>query len=298
MFIDKKNKSRAIKLYIPGFLIIPVCFLFSCTGPRNIYSASPLVSPVPMQKGSTAIEANYFSHTRQENVKDSVPGNSDNCFGLTLSYMLKERTLVFVYADVKKERNQFALKPRPVIDFDYNAYNAGFDSSIVFGRRYTMGTGVEFFSDVYKPIIGSLAIVANFHQFNMKEAGILLQAPYQRYYRLNQLTFSLQGNLLLKAGDRFNLAVMGRITILNSFKASTDYSHNEKKNAGLLDQRVKAFLSLPNLNAEYKPFKRFPLFITGQFFNEFTAWRFVSYEPGRIYLKGTGASVGMKYIFN
>jgi len=91
-----------MKIYQVLTLLIPVCCFISCTGPRNIYSASPFVSPVRMDKGNTAVEANYFTHTRQTN-RDTIPGIHDNCIGLNISHMFTERTLVFFYIDTKKE---------------------------------------------------------------------------------------------------------------------------------------------------------------------------------------------------
>ena len=288
-----------MKVYIPAFLLIPVYCLFSCSGPRNIYSSSPFISPVRMEKGATAIEANYFTHTRQPDVRDSVPGNRNNCFGLNFSYMLKERTLVFAYMDVKKERDQFHDTTNILNDPSYNAYNAGFDSSIVSGKRYSLGAGMEFFSKDNGKVTTSLAGSVGFHQLTMNESGLLLQAPYHRFYKGNQLSLSLQGNFLFKITDRFKLAWVTRMTLVNSFKANTDYSSDEKLNAGIRDERVNVFFCLTGLYANYRPFRKVPVYINGQFFNDVALWNrsLAKYELGRTYIKGTGVSVGMKYIF-
>jgi len=281
------------------FLFLGYC-LVSCTGPRNIYSSSPLVSPVPLEKGAAAIEVNYFAHTRQNNVRDSIPGNRDNCFGVTFSKMLKDRVLAFTFADLKREHNQFNDSTRDRNNFDYNDFNAGFDSSVVSGKRYTMGGGIEFFSNTEERVIRSLAVSSAFHHFSLNDSGFLLGTPYRRFYKVDQLTFSIQGNLLFRISDRFNLAAVTRLTILHSFRAHTDYSADEKLNAGLRDKRATVFVSLlPTLYADYRLLRKTPLYISSQFFNDLTLWEhtFTEYEPGRIYMKGTGASLGIKYVF-
>ena len=288
-----------MKIFTTALLSISVCFLFSCTGPRNIYSASPFVSPVRMEKGATAIEVNYFAHTRQLDVRDSVPGNHDNSFGMIFSHMLKERALVFAYADVMKERSQFHDTANVLNDPSYNAYNAGFDSSIVFGKRHSFGAGIELFSHDHGKATTSLAGSVGFHQFNMNESGLLAQAPYHRFYKLNQLSVSFQGNFLFKINNSFKLAWVSRLTFVNNFKANTDYSSDEKFNAGLRDKRMNVFLGLTGLYADFKPLSKIPLHINGQFFNDLVLWNrsMAKYESGRIFIKGTGVSIGMKYIF-
>ncbi|MGE5108781.1 MAG: hypothetical protein ACM3H8_14655 [Sphingobacteriales bacterium] len=291
-----------MKAYIGTLLSILVFCLSSCYGPRNIYSASPFVSPVRMEKRATAIEANYFTHTGPTNARDTHLGNRDNCFGLTFSHMLKERTLVFASTDFKNERNQFHdstdIFNNSLYD-TYNAYNAGFDSSIVFGKRYSFGAGIEFFSDDLGKVTSSLVVSVGFHQLNMKESGLLLQAPYQRFYKVNQLSLSLQSNLLFKVSSRFNLAWVTSLSLLNTLKANTDYSSGEMLNAGLRDRKIDIFFCATGIYADYKPLRKIPIYITGQFFNDLSLWKhsFAKYELGRTYVKGTGVSVGMKYIF-
>ena len=288
-----------MKVYITAFLLIPVYCLFSCSGPRNIYSASPFVSPVRMEKGATTIEGNYFTHTRQPNVRDSVPGNRDNGFGLNLSHMLKERTLVFVYADVKKERGQFHDSTNILNDPSFNAYNAGFDSSVVIGKRHSLGAGIQIFSKDHGKVTTSLASSVGFHQIDMNESGLLAQTPYHRFYKLNQLSLSLQGNFLFSVNNSLKLGWVSRLTIVNNFKANTDYSPGEKLSAGLRDERMDVFLCITGLYAQYKPLKKIPVYINGQFFNDLAFWNhsLAKYEPGRIFIKGTGISVGMNYVF-
>ncbi len=299
MHIKKNLKLNTMKLYFTVFLLILIPCIFSCTGPRNIYSASPFVSPVRMEKGATAVEVNYFTHTRQTNVRDSVPGNRDNCFGLVFSHMPKERTLVFAYTDVKKERNQFHDSTAIANDPSYNAYNAGFDSSVLAGKRYSLGAGIEFFSKDHGKATMSLAVFVGFHQLKMNESGLLMRTPYHRFYKVNQMSLSLQQNFLFKISNSFKLAWVTRLTMLNSFKATTDYSSDEKRNAGLHDKRINVFFCLTGLYADCRPLKNVPMYINGQFFNDLSMWNrsFTNYELGRIYIKRTGVPVGMKYIF-
>lgn len=281
-------------------LLFPAIFwLVSCNGPRNIYSASPFISPVPLTKGATASEANYFTHTRERNVPDSLPGNHDNCIGFNISHMLKERTLLFATSDIKKERNQYGDSIRLVNDRSFNVYDAGFDSSIVFAKRKTFTTGIEFFSKAHEKTIKSIAISAGLNQLNMNESGLLHGIPYQRYYKLNQFSLSIQHNFLFNISNGFKLAWITRLTLLNNFKANTDYSPEEKLNAGLRDKRLNAFLGLTGLYADYQPLKNVPIHINGQFFND--GWigkhPMAKYELGEVHIKGTAASAGVNYVF-
>lgn len=277
------------------FLLITSCGFIACTGPRNIYSSSPFVSPFPMEESNTAIEANYFSHTIQTNKVDSSFSDRDNCFGLNVSHMLKERTLLFGFVDVKKERNLFANSYN--LDTTSYSYNAGFDSSFVIGKRYTAGAGIQFFSD-YKNTSTNLSF--GFHHFDMNESGLLRRAPYQRFYKINQLSLSLQQNFQFKSKDRFKLAWIMRLTVLKTFKSNTNYLASEKFKAGLQDKRVNAFLGHIGLYADYQLIKKKPLYLNGQLFNDLNMWKkaFARDELGRTYIKGTGVAFGIKYIFN
>jgi hypothetical protein len=286
-----------MKIYIPAFLLMALsCCFFSCTGPRNIYSSSPFISPVQMEKGTTAIEVNYFSHSRNQNSDDSFQKNQDNSFDLIFYHMLKERTVLFAFADVKNEHDLFhdniALANDP-------GFNAGFDSSNVFGKRHTVGAGMEFFFKDHGKTTTSFAASVGLHRFSLNESGLFGNAPYDRFFRLNQLSLSLQQNLLFKISNNLKIACVTRLTILNNFKATTNYSSEEKNTTGLRDQRVNIFICLPGLYADYKPFKKNPVYVNGQFFNDLSLWdhTFAKYELGRVYIKGTGASTGLRYIF-
>jgi len=253
-----------------------------------------------MEKGATAVESSYFSHARQRNVRDSVSGNHDNCFGLNLSHMLNKRTLLFAGADVKKERNQFSLNALKDTSYpSYNAYNAGFDSSIVYTRRKTISAGIEFFFTHNRKTIHSLAASIGWHGLNMNESGLLHQSSYRRFYKMNQLSLSLQQNFLFNKTSRLKLAWVNRLIILKNLEADTDYSPDEKLKSGLRDKGTNALVSMIGLYAEYKPFNNVPIYINGHLFNDLIAWNHLmaDYELGRVYVKGTGVSTGIKYIF-
>ena len=280
-------------------LLLLILWLVSCNGPRNIYSASPFVSPVPLTKGATAIEANYFTHTRERNVPDSLPGNHDNCIGFNISHMLKERTLLFATTDIKKERNQYDDSVPLVNDPSYNRYDAGFDNSVVFAKRKTFSTGIEFFSKEHGKTIKSTAILVGLHQFKLNESGLLRGVAYQRFYKINQLSISLQQNFLFNISSGLKLGWITRLTILNNFEANTDYSPEEKLNAGLGDKKVNAFFCLTGLYADYQPIENIPIHINCQFFNDgwISEHPMAKYELGEVHIKGTGVSAGIRYVF-
>ena len=287
------------KLILPAFLIVLIQLFYSCSGPRNIYSASPFISPVPMKKNSIAVEGGYFTHSRQTNVSATAPGNHDNGVALSVSEMLKEHMLLFVFTDLKNERNQFHDSIALADDPGSNAYNAGFDSSVLSAKRFTWGAGMELFAHNQGKITTSLGLSLAFHRLKQQESGLLHQALYQRFYNLDQLSFSAQGNLLFNLSDRFKLALVSRVTLVNSLRANTDYSKEEEDNAGLRDGRMNIYLAIPGIYLDYRLCQKIPIFINGQFFNDLAFWNHASakYEKGRTYLKGTGVSAGLKYIF-
>ena len=281
-------------------LLVLIYLLSSCTGPRNLYSSSPFVSPVAMTKGTTAAEATYFTHTRQPNVTVDLEKNHDNCFSLGISHMLTEKMLMFANWETYKEGNQFGDSIPVAGDLSFNAYNAGFDSSILSVSRYSLHAGVEFFpGDQEKTTTSSFALLAGWHHLNMNESGLLHRTPYRRFYDMNQASLSLQYNLLFNITNSMRLAWVIRLTVLKNFVASTDYSSDEKVNAGLHDNNVNAFLCGTGLYADCKPFGNIPVYLTGQFFNDLAGWKhsFAKWEPGRVYSKGTGVAMGLKYLF-
>jgi hypothetical protein len=73
-FIFNLYKLTSVRLDKQISLLVLTLWLVSCNGPRNIYSASPFVSPVPLTKGATAIEANYFTHTREQMCQTAFRG--------------------------------------------------------------------------------------------------------------------------------------------------------------------------------------------------------------------------------
>jgi hypothetical protein len=282
------------RLFFLLCLTLAYC-LCACNGPRNIYSVSSLLPPVPLQKGASGIDVGYSTHQKTTNYKDSA-GNKDYAFSLTLSHMLNKKTMLLAYTDVKNEKNIYTTN---LDSLHKLIYNAGFDSSVVYGKRYTAGLGIAYLLKTTGMVIPSVAGSISLHQMSLREAGTLKGNPYHRFYKMNQLSFSLQGNLLFKFGKRFNLAYINRLTIVQLFKANTDYSADEQYNAGLHQAgKMKVLLCPIALYADFQPIKKIPLSLTGQFFSDYVNWnRMMSeYEPGRTYVKGTGVAVGLRYV--
>jgi hypothetical protein len=119
---------------------------------------------------------------------------------------------------------------------------------------------------------------------------------------VNQLSLSLQQNFLIKISRSFKLGWVPRLTVLNNFKAHSDYSFEEKVNASLLDNRIYALFSMIGCYADYRPSRKIPLYIVGQFFNEWSLYGdkdnsdMVS-KTNPFHVKGTGAAAGVRYIF-
>jgi len=219
--------------------------------------------------------------------------------GFSFDHMVSPKILVFGSMDLKKESNHFHDSTALAGDPSYNAYDAGFDSSIVFGKRYTASVGVEFFSEQTTNTSKSLAVTMGYHQVNMNESGLLMRNPYKRFFKLNQVSLSLQGSLLFKVTKCLDIAWIIRVTVLNSFKAHTDYSTQEKFNSGLRDRKLYGFFCPTGLYLRLKPFSKIPFYVNGQFFNDVAFWNRSSakYEPGRTFIKGTGVAAGIQYVF-
>ncbi|HEU5168718.1 MAG TPA: hypothetical protein VFU29_24400 [Chitinophagaceae bacterium] len=89
---------------------------------------------------------------------------------------------------------------------------------------------------------------------------------------------------------------------MNNFRAHSDYSFEEKVNARLLDKKIYALFSMIGFYTDYQPSRKIPLHIVSQFFNEWSLYG--DKDNGDIlsktkpfYVKGTGAAVGMRFIF-
>jgi len=122
----------------------------------------------------------------------------------------------------------------------YNAYNAGFDSSIVPGKRKALAAGVQCSSKNHRKITNSLAASFELHQFNRNEPGLLLRAPYYRYCKKDQLSLSLQRNFLFEISNIKPVPV-ARLRALNNFMPDTDCACADKLNAGLRDKTLNLF---------------------------------------------------------
>ena len=276
------------------FLSSSLYCLYSCTGTRNLYSSSPFISPVPLDKGASEIEGNYFTHTRNQN-NDSGQLHRDNSFGLGIFYMIKTKTALTAFGDIKNERDRYhdsiALRNDPT-------FNGGFDSSNVVGKRYTLGAGIEFFPGGEGKTIKSFAILIDMHLVSINESGSSGNRGYDRFFKMDQLSLSLQQNFLFTVKDNWKIGWITRLTLLNNFKAFTNYSSPEKLTTGLRGERVNIIFCPTGLYTEYKPSKTLPISLNGQFFNDLSLIKhpLAKYELGRVYIKGTGLSVGVKYL--
>ena len=281
-----------MKSYLFLFALLSLIFLSACTGTRNLYSSSLLLSPVPLKKGDATIEGNYFTHSKYAG-NDSSQLNHDNCFGLDLFYMLKQRTALIAFADVKNEKDRYH---DTISQISNPSFNAGFDSSEVLGKRYVVGGGMVFFSKNQNKTSRSIAISAAFNHFSINESGSLNRSSYRRFFELNQVSVSLQHNLLFTINESWKISWTARLILLNNLKARTDFSTSEKQVAGLRDKSLDVIFSPAAAYLEVKPVKGFPAFVTGQFFNDlnFPKQTLAKYQPGRIYIKGTGIAVGVK----
>jgi hypothetical protein len=162
-----------------------------------------------------------------------------------------------------------------------------------------LGAGIEFFFNDKGKVTTSLALSLAFHHINMNESGLLNQSPYHRFYKLDQCSFSVQHNILFRTSRKFQLAWVSRLILENNFKSQTDYLPGEKFNAGLRDNKMNVLLCLAGVYAQLKPLNKIPLYLNGQIFNDMALWNHPSakYELGRTYVKGSGVSVGLTYIF-
>lgn len=275
-------------------LCITAISFCACNGPRYIHSVSPLLSPVPLEKGSTSVAADYFTHNKPA---DSV-GDHDNAFAFTVAHMLKKKVMLSATVDVKKEKDVFHFAP----DSLYRVTaNGGFDSSIVNTKRYTAGLGVSYFfhsPDEGTKTISGIAGSLNLHHMQLAEAGQLKNNPYHRYFNEYQVAFSLQYNILRKLGKRINIAYIARLSFVKLINPKTDFTEEEQFNTGLgQGEKIQVYPSLISGYIGYKPFKNIPLYAEGQLFNEVALWEhtMAKNEKGRPNIKGSGISIGLKY---
>lgn len=284
---DMKYRKPVSYSFLFYFALVIV--LSACNGPRNIYSASPLIAPMPMQKGSTGIDLTNFTHIRKSAYADTVVAR-DYGFGLSLSHMISNKTMLLGFTDLKKERNR-----------NLGGWGNPFDSSEIYCSRYAVGLGIGFFSNTATLLTPSLILSTGLHHMNLTESGEHQEIPYHRFYKMYQLSFSAQGNLLFKINKKLNLAYSLRLTAVKFFNAKSDFSSEEKYNTGLhRDGKVQLYRGLLGIYTAYHPFKNVPVFITGQVFTDFTVWdkMMAKWEPGRTYMKGTGAGIGLRYVLN
>ncbi|MBC7936686.1 MAG: hypothetical protein H7Y86_15150 [Rhizobacter sp.] len=281
-------------------LCITAVILFcSCNGPRYIYSSSPLVSPVAGSKGSTSIDAAYFSHINTSNGFDST-ANKDNAFSFDVSNMLTKKIKFFVHGDFKREKNIFPLLTDSAA---INIYNGGFDSASVATQRQSAGLGIVYFFNSRgrgKRIVPGIAGSVYLHQVKLKESGLLANNSYERFFNANQLSFSLQGHLLFKINKRINVTYITRIILVKFMTAKTDFTKEEKEITGLhRDGKSGIYPCFIGGYASYQPLRNIPLYCNFQFFNDVALWAQATakYDPPRSNIKGSGVAIGLSYSF-
>lgn len=281
----------------PGLLIflIPVVFC-AYSGPRYLYSASPLISPIPLERGATSLDINYFSHAK----KSDSTGNHDNAFVFGASHMIGKKTLIVVSADVKKEQDIFTGRHDSLLRLKYNG---GFDSSNVTTKRFRTRLGIVYFfhpPDSDRWVIPSVAGSVDLHRMNLNESGEFNNNRYGRFFDMYQVSLSFQYNLLFRISKQINLTYITRMTQVKFFTPKTDYTREEGFNTGLRqDIKMELCPCFISGYADYKPFKAIPLYLCGQFFNDLVYWKHpaAAFDPGRTYVKGSGISIGAKYVF-
>jgi hypothetical protein len=282
-------------IFLYPLFSIGILIFYSCTGPRNLYSVSPLISPVQLKKGAATVEASYLTHS-----KYSVPSKSaDNGFAASISHMPGKKILAAVSVDLKRDRDVFIKVPD---SFQRLIRNGGFDSSIVNTKRSSASLSMVYFfrADHHRSFVPSIGASLGLHHMQLAESGQLKNNGYQRFFNDNQLSFSLQYNMLFKIGRRINLAYIGRLTIVKFLTPETDYTKEEGFNSGLnRSKKIEFYPGFFGGYADYRPFKYIPFYITGQFFNDLAVWEHVAakFDPNRTNVKGSGLSVGLRYIF-
>jgi hypothetical protein len=281
------------------FLIVFVIALCACNGPRYIYSSSPLISPVAQNKGSVSIDAAYFSHSNTSNGFDTT-ANKDNAFGIDISNMLTEKIKLFAHVDFKKEKNIFHLLTDPTA---INIYNGGFDSAAVTTQRQAAGIGMVYFFNAQnrsERIVPSIAGSVYLHHMKLKESGILSNNSYDRFFTANQLSLSLQYNLLFRLSERINIAYIARLSLVKFIAAKTNFTQGEKDIAGFhSDGKLDVYPCFIGGYADYRPLRNVPLYFNFQFFNDVALWNKASakYDPPRSNIKGSGVAIGLSYYF-
>lgn len=283
-----------------GFLNILIVIAFcACQGPRYIYSSSPLISPVAGEKGTTSIDAAYFSHNSTSNYFDTS-ANKDNAFGFDISNMVTEKAKLFAHVDFKKEKNIFHLLTDPTA---INIYNGGFDSSVVTTQRYAAGLGMVYFFNSQnrsERIVPSIAGSVYLHQMKLRESGILTTSRYDRFFNANQLSLSLQYNVLFKLSERISIAYIARLSFVKFLAAKTDFTQDEKDITGFhSDGKLDVYPCFISGYADYKPLRNIPLYFNFQFFNDVALWdkATAKYDPPRSSIKGSGVAIGLRYYF-
>src|SRR5215831_9008986 len=267
----------------------------SCIGPRNFYSATPFVSPSPIEKGKASVELFNGSNSTNHTLLITTD-TKDHTLGGRTYYMPNDHWKYFAEGFLSQAHSTvFTALP------SYSAfpYNAGFDSSNIKTKNWTAGIGTQYFARRGKTI-PSLAFSIDVQHLDLNEHGLANSVDYSRFYESNQLVISLQQGFCRKISNSVNLGFVVRAQWLQTLHIKDDYTIQESFSNGLARPGGHSLsLGIFNFYADVKPFKSVPLRLSGQFFNQMIFWNktLAKYEDGRQYIKGTGAAFSLQYVF-
>lgn len=279
------------------YLLIITFITSSCYGPRNIYSSGPFISPFPLNKGESSVEVTHSYNSRKSNPNDSAKNNKDNGYGFYLTHSFTNNNQFTFYTDFKKEKNCLLDTSH------YFLNNAGFDFSSILSKRITSGIGFTHFFKSSKTTSerASKAITGllSYQHSSLSDSGLINQTNYKRNFKSSNLFFILQFSSLFNISKQFRIAYIERFTLSHYFSNGTNYSNDELKSTGLDKQgKTQLYFCLIGLDIELQPFKKIPVYITSQWYNDWVMWNhFMSTQQplGGTYIKGTGVEIGLRY---
>jgi hypothetical protein len=271
-------------------------FLFSsCYGPRNIFSSGPYISPVKLEKQESAIEVFHSTNTKKSDKNDTTKGNKNNGYTLSFIHRFNANNQFNYYVGIENEK----LSLYDTTHFIYS--NTGFDYSSISTKRFTTGIGFSQFIDKsyrYFLIATSISGMIGYQHSQIFDIGQIKQNAYIRNFDINNLFFIIQSSALIDVCKSFKIGIMNRFTFSHYFNMKTNYTSNELDSTGLnKENKTQLYASLIGLHLEFKPFKKMPVSIIGQWYNDWSFWNhfMVGYELNRTYIRGSGASIGLKY---
>lgn len=255
----------------------------------------PVVSPAPIEKGKVSVEV--FNGTNSSNhTLLATTDTKDHTLGARVFNMHNNHWGFFAEGFLNHAHSTVSASQS-----NYNAmyYNAGFDSSNIKTKNWTVGAGAQYFAHGGR-IIPSTAFSIDVQHLDLNEYGLVNSLDYSRSYQSNQLIISLQQGVCGKINNYFNLGFVIRAQWLQTLHINDNYSMQESISNGLAKTNDHSLsIGIFNLYADVKPFKSVPLRLSGQFYNQMIFWNklMAKYEDGRKYIKGTGAAISLQYVF-